>query len=191
MPRLFTGIEIPSDIAADLDLMKGGVWGARWIEREDFHMTLRFVGDVDDNVASELALMLQAVSPPAFDLQLRGVGAFGGAKPHAIYAGVAENAALRRLQGAQERVCQGIGLAPEQRKYTPHVTLARLRQANAGEVQGYIAAHNLYASRLFEVSSFVLFSSRPSRGGGPYAVVERYELRGAEPDLRRRSAAGS
>lgn len=190
MPRLFTGIEIPSDIAADLDLMKGGVWGARWIERENFHMTLRFAGDVDDNVASELALMLQSVSPPAFTLQLRGIGAFGGAKPHAIYAGVAENPSLRRLQAAQERVCQGAGLAPEQRKYTPHVTLARLRQANAGEVQGYIAAHNLYASRPFEVESFVLFSSRPSRGGGPYAVVERYGLRLTEPSHELRASAG-
>lgn len=190
MPRLFTGIEIPPDIAADLDLMKGGVWGARWIERENFHMTLRFIGDVDDNVASELALMLQAVSPAAFTLQLRGVDAFGGAKPHAIYAGVAESPALRRLQAAQERICQSVGLAPEQRKYTPHVTLARLRQANAGEVQRYIAAHNLYASRPFEVGSFVLFSSRPSRGGGPYAVVERYDLRRDDADMRLRAAAG-
>ncbi|MGE0210097.1 MAG: RNA 2',3'-cyclic phosphodiesterase [Parvibaculaceae bacterium] len=190
MPRLFTGIEIPPDIAADLDLMKGGVWGARWIEPENFHLTLRFVGDVDENVSSELALMLQGVSPPAFTMQLRGVGAFGGAKPHTIYTGVPENPALRRLQAAQERICQAVGLPPEQRKYTPHVTLARLRQANAGEVQRFIAAHNLYASRPFEVTSFVLFSSRPSRGGGPYAVVERFDLRRQEPDLSSRAAAG-
>jgi 2'-5' RNA ligase len=189
MPRLFTGLEIPPDIAADLEFMKGGVWGARWVERESYHLTLRFIGDVDDQVASELVSLLDAVSMPAFTLQLKGVGSFGGAKPHSLHVSVAENPTMRRLQAAHERACQGAGLPPEQRKFTPHVTLARMRQANPAEVHRYIAHHNLYASRPFEVSRFVMFSSRPSRGGGPYAVEEAFDLR-REPERRLGQASG-
>lgn len=189
MPRLFTGLEVPSDIASDLDLMKGGIWGARWIDQESYHLTLRFIGDVDDNVAAELVSLLDGVALPAFTLQLKGTGSFGGAKPHSIHVGVSESPELRRLQGAHERICQAAGLPPEQRKFTPHVTLARMRQGNAGEVIRYIAAHNLYASRPFEVAHFTLFSSRPSRGGGPYAVEESFLLRREAP-ARRMNAAG-
>ena len=56
------------------------------------------------------------------------------------------------------------------------MTLARLKDARPDSVHRFIAAHNLYASRFFTVSQFVLFSSRPSRGGGPYAVEESYSL---------------
>jgi 2'-5' RNA ligase len=177
MPRLFTGLELPEDIVAELDLMRGGVHGARWIEPESYHITLRFVGDVEDKVARDLIQALDTVSAPVFSLKLKGIGAFGGAKPHSIHVGVADSPELKRLRGAHERVCQVIGLAPEQRKFTPHVTLARLKQARPDAVQRFIAAHNLYASRPFEVLRFVLFSSRPSRGGGPYAMEETYGLR--------------
>lgn len=190
MPRLFTGLEIPSDIALDLELMKGGIFGARWVEQESYHLTLRFLGDIDEQTAAEVVSLLDGVSAPAFILRLKGVDSFGGAKPHSIHVGVAESPALRRLQAAHERVCQLAGLAPEQRKFTPHVTLARMRQANAGEVQRYIAAHNLYASRPFEVPRFVLFSSRPGRGGGPYAVEETFELRREQAADQRIGAAG-
>ena len=83
---------------------------------------------------------------------------------------------LRRLQMTHERICQALGLPPEARKFTPHVTLARLREARLDSVHRFIADHNLYSSRFFEVGRFVLFSSRPSRGGGPYAVEEAYSL---------------
>ncbi len=99
---------------------------------------------------------------------------FGGNKPHAIIALVEENAELRRLQMAQERICQSVGLAPEGRKFIPHVTLARLRDADPQALRHFIESHALYRSRKFDVERFVLFSSKPSRGGGPYAVEEAY-----------------
>ena len=64
----------------------------------------------------------------------------------------------------------------EQRKFAPHVTLARLKEPNLRALHHFVASHNLYKSRVFEVGRFVLFSSRPSRGGGPYAVEESYRL---------------
>jgi 2'-5' RNA ligase len=109
-------------------------------------------------------------------MALRGVGSFGGRKPHSLWAGVAESPALRELQMAQERLCQQLGLAPDPRKFFPHVTMARLRQARVGDVETYILGHSLYQSPPFVTGRFVLMSSRPSRGGGPYALEEAYPL---------------
>jgi 2'-5' RNA ligase len=190
MLRLFTGLDIPHDIRSDLDMMKGGVIGARWIERENYHLTLRFVGDVEEGVARDLAEALDAVAVPSFHTRLKRLGAFGGAKPHALYIGMEVSPELKRLQAAHERICQQVGLVGETRKFTPHVTLARLRRGDPGDVQRYIAAHNLYESRPFEVDRFVLYSARPSRGGGPYAIAADYRLGGryAEPALRAAAA---
>jgi 2'-5' RNA ligase len=186
MLRLFTGLEIPDDIKFDLDMMKGGIAGARWIERDSYHLTLRFIGDIEETLARDLAEALDAIVVPSFVTRLKGLGAFGGAKPHAIYAGAEMSPELKRLQAAQERVCQKVGLAGETRKFTPHVTVARLRRADPGDVQRYVAAHNLYESRPFHVDRFVLYSARPSRGGGPYSIAADYPLgsRYAEPELR-------
>jgi 2'-5' RNA ligase len=176
MPRLFTGVEVPADVAFELDMMKGGIWGARWVERDHYHITLRFIGDIDEGLAREIAGELDTVSAKPFTLRLKGIDAFGGNKPHSLYAAVAESPELRRLQATHERICQIVGLKPESRKFAPHVTLARLKDARPDSVHRFIAAHRLYASRFFEVGRFVLFSSRPSRGGGPYAVEEAYSL---------------
>lgn len=176
MPRLFTGVEIPDDVAFDLDLMRGGILGARWIDRESHHITLRFIGDIGDGLAREIAYALEGIEARPFALRLAGCGAFGGNKPHTLYVGVEENAELRRLQALHERICQVMGLAAEPRKFTPHVTLARLKDPDVTSLHRFIASHNLYKSRVFEVARFVLFSSRPSRGGGPYAVEESYQL---------------
>lgn len=178
MPRLFTGLEVPPDIATELNLLQGGVRGARWIEPQDYHITLRFIGDIEERLARELRLSFESVEARPFTIQLKGVGAFGGNDPHTIYTGVAESPEIRRLQASLERHCQMLGLPPEGRRFTPHVTLARLRSPDLANVQEFLARQNLFISRPFEVNQFVLFSSRPSRGGGPYGVVDAYELRG-------------
>jgi 2'-5' RNA ligase len=176
MPRLFTGLEIPDDVAFDLDLMRGGISGARWIDRESYHITPRFIGDIEEGLAREISYELDGVEAKPFQLRLTGCGVFGGNKPHTLYAAVEESADLRRLQSTHERICQALGLPPEPRKFAPHVTLARLKDPDLQALHRFIASHNLYKSRMFEVARFVLFSSRPSRGGGPYAVEESYRL---------------
>jgi len=176
MPRLFTGVEIPDDVALDLDLMRGGISGARWIDRESYHITLRFIGDIDEGLAREISYELEGVEARPFKLRLSGCDVFGGNKPHSLFAAVEESPELRRLQSIHERICQALGMPAEQRKFAPHVTLARLKEPNLRALHAFVASHNLYKSRVFEVGRFVLFSSRPSRGGGPYAVEESYRL---------------
>ena len=177
MPRLFTGIEVPAPVAFALSLKRGGLHGARWIDQENYHITLRFIGDVDYNVAAEVtdALDRLAHSEP-FGIRLSHLGAFGGDKPRALFAGVENNAALQRLQAAQERVLQLLGLEPEGRKFVPHVTLARLRGTSAEDLARFMAFAGRFAPLDFPVERFVLFSSRDSVGGGPYLVEQAYPL---------------
>jgi 2'-5' RNA ligase len=177
MPRLFTGLEIPEDIGFELYLMQGGVSGARWIEPADYHITLRFIGDIEGRLENEIRFALERVALEPFTIRLKGVDAFGGREPRSIYAGIAESAELRRLQAIHEKVFKTLGLATDGRKFTPHVTLARLRRADSSEVQAFVARQSPFHSRLFEVDRFVLFSSRPSRGGGPYGIVESFDLK--------------
>ena len=177
MPRLFTGLEVPRDVAFLLSLKRGGLTGARWIDAENYHITLRFIGDVDGRVADEVSDALDRLSNSmAFDIKLSHLGAFGGDKPRALYAGVEVNSALTQLQAAQERVLQRIGLEPEGRKFTPHVTLARLRGASAAELAQFLAMAGRFEPLSFPVGRFVLFSSRDSVGGGPYLVEQAYPL---------------
>jgi len=176
MPRLFTGIEIPSGIGQALDMLRGGLPGARWIDRENYHITLRYIGDVDDVTAQEAAQVLGRSERGAFDLHFDGLASFGGRKPRAVVASVAPEPALVDLQAEQERLMRRIGLEPEGRKYMPHVTLARLRSSSSLDVADYLAARGYFRTAPFRVGEFVLFSARASTGGGPYVVEASYPL---------------
>jgi 2'-5' RNA ligase len=176
MPRLFTGLEIPEELGESLSLLRGGLPGARWVDPENYHLTLRFIGDVDDDIAREIAWLLGRVRRRDFELRLDGLSSFGGRKPRAVVAAVAPSPAVMELQAEHERLMQRVGLEPEGRKYTPHVTLARLRDSSSFDVAEYLSAHAAFRSQPFTVSRFVLFSSRASVGGGPYVVEAAYPL---------------
>ena len=176
MPRLFTGLEIPDDIAQSLSMLRGGLPGARWIDPENYHLTLRFIGDIDDIMAREIEMLLAGVRRRSFQLRIDGLSSFGGRKPRALVASVAPSPGVMELQAEHERMMQRVGLEPEGRKYTPHVTLARLRDTSSGQVAEYLSARGAFRSMPFEVSSFVLFSSRNSVGGGPYVIEAAYPL---------------
>ena len=176
MPRLFTGLEIPKALGESLSLLRGGLPGARWIDPENYHVTLRFIGDVDDTIAQEIAWLLGKVRRKDFELRLDGLQSFGGRKPRAVIAAVAPSQSVMELQAEHERLMRRVGLDPEARKYTPHVTLARLRDTSSFEVAEYLSARGAFRSPPFSVSRFVLFSSRASTGGGPYVVEAAYPL---------------
>ena len=179
MPRLFTGLEIPDEIALDLQIIQGGIPGAHWMEASNFHLTLRFIGDIENGLARDVAEALSGVAFKPFFVRLKGVGIFGGAKPHSLYAGVEDSTDLKRLRDTHERLAQVLGLPPEGRKFLPHVSMARLRDPDQRALQRWVEVHSLYSTKVFEVKQFVLFSSRPLKGGGPYGVEETYQL-GAE-----------
>jgi 2'-5' RNA ligase len=177
MIRLFTALEVAAPIGRALEALGGGVPGARWIDRENYHITLSFIGDVDPRLAAELDAGLDKIDRPAFMLRLRGVGSFGRAKPHALWAGVERVPKLAELQAETHRVVARLGVPREARKFTPHVTLARLKGGAEAALAAYLARHALFLSDWFDVERFVLLSSRPAKGGGPYGLERAYPLR--------------
>lgn len=176
MPRLFTALEIPRNAAMSLSLLRGGLPGARWIDVENYHITLRFIGDVDGRTADEIVDRLDRIDRPEFSLTLNGIGSFGSKKPHSIWAGVSPAPELYALQGEIERICQRIGLPPDPRKFTPHVTLARLKASRVEDVVHYLSGRSDFHTMPFSIGRFVLLSSRESVGGGPYLTEEVFPL---------------
>ena len=177
MQRLFVALPIPDDVARSLAPLQGGVPGASWQSREQLHLTLRFVGEVDGRAAAALHDALAAIAAPPFTLDLHGVGSFGGKRPRALWAGIRPNAALLHLQRKVETAVQRAGLAAERHKYTPHVTLAHLHGADLGRVMEYLSAHALYAAPPIAVGGFILYSSLLSGDGSVYRAEQAYRLR--------------
>ncbi len=176
MPRLFTAIEVPGQVAAQLSLLRGGLSGARWVDPENYHLTLRFIGDIDDSTAAEIIDALDRVRRAPFSLNVHGIDTFGGRKPRAVFAAVKPAPALVELAAEHERLIQRVGLPAETRKFTPHITIARLKNVPAHAVAAYLSARGGFFGGSFEVNRFVLLSSRASSGGGPYIVEAAYSL---------------
>ena len=177
MIRLFTAVAIPAEIGEPLLARQHGIDGARWRPREAFHITLKFIGDVQETLAADLDEELQGIAAPTFDLELAGVGHFGeGPEIHAVWAGVGESGDLRRLAKAHEDAARRAGLKPETRLYTPHVTLAYLKRPAAPEAAAWIQANNLLRSPPFRVDRFGLYSSRRTSQGSAYRLEAEYPL---------------
>ncbi len=189
MPRLFVGLELPEDVATLLSGLRWGLPGARWIDPSDYHLTLRFIGDINRREAREIEDELSEIDRRPVPVSVAGLGVFGGDKPHTIFAGIAPNRELIELQAESERCLRRLGLKPEGRKFTPHVTLARLRGVSAGAVAAYLGTRGYFPPLRFTAERFVLYSSRDSVGGGPYIVEAEYPL-SAAPQALTGTAAG-
>ena len=179
MPRLFTGLELDSTLRGQLAKLAVPVPGAKWVESQDLHLTLRFAGDIGNRTARDFADELAQVSVPVFTLRVAGLGAFGGNDPHTIWAGVEAGPELDQLVRANERAARAAGLPPEPRKFKAHVTLARLRGAHADQVARVLERYAAFKSDPVTIEHFVLFSARPSTGGGPYAIEDVFPLAGS------------
>ena len=188
MPRLFTGLEIPEEAAMQLASLQGGLDGARWIEPSDYHVTLRFFGDVGIPTARELAAGLDETRAGPLTVTIDGLDAFGGKRPRSLIARVKPDRALSEAHGEHERVARDAGLDPEPRRFTPHVTLARLRDVASFDVADWLGSRALGRTITFTARRFVLYSARPGVGGGPYVVEAAYPLQ--EAPMRALAGAG-
>lgn len=177
MIRLFAALAVPSWVAGALRPRQAGIAGARWRSAESLHVTLRFFGEVREDIARDLDAELCGVFARPFKITLAGAGAFGeGAELNAVWAGVVENPELRRLAAVCEAAARRVGLTPDKRAYRPHVTLAYLRRPDPAQVAHWIQANNLLKSPPIPVSSFSLFSSVLTREGSRYHSEAQYPL---------------
>jgi 2'-5' RNA ligase len=176
--RLFVALDLPWEIRQRLAFLAGGVPGARWVPVDNYHLTLRFIGELPAHRAEEVDAALLALRPRGFALQLAGVGVFDkGGRPSSLFAGAVRNPALDHLQTKIEVALQRVGVEPERRRFTPHVTLARLDgAAQEAKLASFVQAHNLFRSEPFEVGHFTLFSSRLGKEASVYTAEAEYEL---------------
>lgn len=172
--RLFTGIEIPEDIGEEVCALMGGIPGARWQDRENLHLTLRFLGNLDPHTAEDVDMALSRVASKPFDITLKSMGTFGE-PPRVLWAGAEASERLPTLAGKVDSALHPLRLDYDRRKFIPHVTLARLRNAHPGDLAGFIQEHGDYASRSFTVTHFVLYSSHRGQDGADY-TPERYYI---------------
>jgi len=176
MHRLFVAIRPPESIR---DLLIDAIDDSadfRWQDDEQLHLTLRFVGEVDRPLASDLADALGRVRSPRFQLRIKGVGSFDHRASGALWAGVEPKEPVAALAAKIERVCQRVGLEPERRAFHPHITLARWKGRRTHELASFLDRRRSLASEPFEVTEFILFESQLSRHGAHYEEVARYQL---------------
>jgi len=176
--RLFVGIALPEDIRFRLSLLCCGLPNVRWVPPENMHLTLRFIGEVDNGVMQDIDVALAAVRAPRFPLSLAGVGHFGKDKNvRVIWAGVEKSPALQHLHDKIESAVVRSGQPPDGQKFSPHITLSRVKTPPpAGKLLEFITGNNLFRTQPFEVTHFTLFSSFPSSEGSIYRAEESYEL---------------
>jgi 2'-5' RNA ligase len=174
MLRLFVGLALPPETKLRLSLISTGVPGARWVDPGNYHVTLRFIGEVDEGVAGDIDAALERIHAKPFALVLSGVGQFGD---RMLWAGVEKNPALLHLREKVESALVRVGLEPEARRYAPHVTLARLRGAPETRLQAYIQEHALFRAEPFAVDRFSLIASYLTKSGAIYEDQADYALR--------------
>jgi RNA 2',3'-cyclic 3'-phosphodiesterase len=173
MLRLFVGIGLPPELKLRLSLLASGLPGARWVDPGNYHLTLRFIGEVDEGTASDIHEVLAQIRAPRFDLTLAGFGQFGLRN---LWVGVERNAALHHLHDKVESALIRLGLPPEERRYAPHVSLARLKATPEARLQVFLQEHALFRAGPFAVEHFSLIASYLTKSGAIYEDQADYEL---------------
>lgn len=177
MVRLFVALALPAALKAQLAMLAGGIPGARWVAPENYHLTLRFIGEVESWRAEEVDEALANIRARPFALSLHGLGTFEKAgRISALWVGVERTEGLSFLQAKVETALQRIGLEPERKRFAPHVTLARTDRAPPEKLIAHVQAHNLFRAPPVPVESFMLFSSRLGKEQAVYVPEVEYEL---------------
>ncbi len=180
MPRLFVAIDLSDEIKSSLVQLCSGVTGAKWVRREHMHLTLRFIGDVDTQLFETIREALSSIRSTPFDLSLQGVGQFptrGAAR--VLWIGLDAPPLLSQLQRQIEAALVEIGIKPEARAFSPHITLARLKTPPHPEsIRQFLKHHADYHSSSIPIHEFALYSSVLAPDGSTYHREAVYPLQG-------------
>lgn len=177
MQRLFVAIDLPLPVKRELAGICRGLPGARWVADEQIHLTLRFIGEVDNGRVQDIREALAGIRRAAFALRLVGPAVFPPhGQPRVLWAGVEPVEPVVVLRDKVESLLVRLGLKPEGRKFSPHVTMARLRDTPVAGLTSYLAGKALFTSSEFEVDAFHLFSSVLTRKGAIHRLEASYPL---------------
>ena len=176
--RLFIALDIPEAVQEQLGMMACGLPGARWVAPEQLHLTLHFLGEVDGAMMRNIQDALGKVSCPALQLCLQGIGVFPlrGKSPHTLWVGVEKSEPLLTLHRQVGAALVRSGCALEQRKYAPHVTLARLKGTPKKRLNEFIALNMAMFLPDITVDRFCLYRSVLGPKGAKHYVEQEYLL---------------
>jgi len=173
--RLFVALALPEGHRQQLSRLCHGVRDARWVVQENLHLTLRFIGEVEEPRLPEIAKALGRVKFEQFQLTLSGIGHFqNGRRIRSLWAGTKQCDALVQLQNRIDSALRHADVPPAGRRFTPHVTLARLKNGAAHQVGSWIEANALFRADPFPVDRFILFESYLSHTGAIYSSVSEF-----------------
>lgn len=177
MPRLFIAVDLPETIKENLESMSFGIPGAKWVRPEQLHLTVRFIGEVDGALFHDIKNILAEVSAASFSLQLKGVGYFPprGA-PRVLWIGLDKSEPLQLLRKKIDTALLRARIEPEGRKYSPHITLARLKNSPVNKIANFLSGNGLFSQEPFQVEDFKLYSSVLSPKGAYHKVESIYPL---------------
>lgn len=188
MKRLFVGVSLPEVVRSSLEALQEDIRGFHWVAPENHHLTLKFIGDVDAELQDEIERSLGELHTEPFILPVESVGAFPTqGRPFVVWAGLGNG--HPRLFGLQKNVEDRLfqlGIEPERHRYTPHLTLARCKEASPEAVRQFVKKHRDFTAPPFKVESFILYSSIPKQGGSFYRVEKEWRLTsGRDSELAR------
>ncbi|MDD4879148.1 MAG: RNA 2',3'-cyclic phosphodiesterase [Candidatus Omnitrophica bacterium] len=185
MLRTFIAIELPAEardkLVSVLEALKRSGADIKWVEPENIHLSLRFIGDVSPDKAEEIKKLLAGTAAgfKSFELTMKGIGAFPDLSfPKVIWAGVDRGAAeSARIAGELEAKLQAIGIAGEERKFHPHITLGRVRsQRNSDKLRKLVETVGFEAGPVIKAGYITLFMSRLTPQGSVYTPLFKAKM---------------
>lgn len=173
--RLFVAIELPDDLKTALGRLRTDVPGARWVPPEQLHLTLAFLGEVEEETVGKLGELLSLIHTPPFQLSFSGTGCFPSRRrPRVLWAGLDPNPRLLRLAAGVHGAVLACGIPQEERPFSPHITLARLKFPAAREVDAFLDMPQKPELPSFSVREITLFQSRLTQHGAVHIPVRTF-----------------
>lgn len=175
--RLFVAIALPEDIKANIGALRGGIPEARWITAENAHVTLAFIGEVQSPMMMDISLALGRIKFPSFDMDIEGVGVFGSNKrPRVLWAGIRPTPTISLLHQKIVTAIESVGASVDDRRFRPHITLARVHKSPYEKVRHFLIDHALFKTATLPVTNFTLFSSHLSSSAAIYREEISFDL---------------
>jgi 2'-5' RNA ligase len=181
--RLFVAIDPPSAVREHLGTTCRDLEGARWTRPEQMHVTLRFLGSIETSLVGTIASALAAIEASSFRLSVTGFGVFPSFRsPRVLWAGMSPSDPLRELaRRIEEALARTGAVGPDEKPFSPHLTLARLNGARPATVRSWMDSREGFTAGSWEVSEFFLYASRLTPGGAIHTKLEAWRLADAGP----------
>lgn len=175
--RLFIAIELPENVKRLLSKLRIEMPGARWLPLEQLHLTLSFLGEVDEETAKKLIRELSAIQAPGFDLKLFSLGCFPNRRQtRVLWAGLEPEPLLLNLASLVQKAAFSCNIPQEERPFSAHITLARLKSPVAREVAVFLDQPLREKISPFSVKDFILFQSHLTSSGAVHSPLKTFRL---------------